>query len=160
MMKKFEIIFNNLNDIEKKSINAYRNARQFKNIAEKQLVILNDKIVQVIIASITNKVFACELFLKSIIIIDTGELIRGHYIQYLIEQSGIKEELKNRLHAYDFDNEIININNSFEEWRYVYERDESMINLGFLNCLCNELEELNRQKILDKYNLNMLESFL
>ena len=35
-----------------------------------------------------------------------------------------------------------------------------IINNGLLNGLCTDLEEIGRNKILEKYNLNMFESFI
>lgn len=37
-MQNFETTFNNLSEIDKKCINAYRNAREFKNIGHNQLL--------------------------------------------------------------------------------------------------------------------------
>ena len=114
-MQNFETTFNNLNEIDKKCINAYRSAREFKNIGTQPVVINNNRMYPVIIASIVNNALACELFLKSIIIMNT---------------------------------------------RYTYERNEMIMNNGFLNGICTVLEEIGRNKILEKYNLNMFESFI
>lgn len=35
-----------------------------------------------------------------------------------------------------------------------------IMNNGFLNGLCTVLEEIGRNKILEKYNLNIFESFI
>ena len=50
----------------------------------------------VIIESIVNNALACELFLKSIIIMNTKEIPRGHSIKRLIIEANISDELKYR----------------------------------------------------------------
>ena len=159
-MENFETIFNRVNEIDKKCINAYRSAREFKNIGTQQLIIIDNRLAPVIIASIVNTVLACELFLKSLIIMDTKKIPKGHSIKKLIIQSNILTELKQKLDNYDLDLEINGIDNAFVEWRYTYERDTMIINNGFLNNFCVVLEEISRKKILENYNLNMLDSFL
>ncbi len=159
-MENFETIFNRLNEIDKKCINAYRSAREFKNIGTQQLIIIDNRLAPVIIASIVNIVLACELFLKSLIIMDTKKIPKGHSIKKLIIQSNILTELKQKLDNYDLDLEINGIDNAFVEWRYTYERDTMIINNGFLNNFCVVLEKISRKKILENYNLNMLDSFL
>ena len=71
-MQNFETTFNNLNEIE------------FKNIGTQPVVINNNRMYPVIIASIVNNALACELFLKSIIIMNTKEIPKGHSIKKLI----------------------------------------------------------------------------
>lgn len=159
-MQSFETTFNNLNEIDKKCINAYRSAREFKNIGRQPAVMINSRIYPVIIASIVNNALACELFLKSIIIMNIKEIPKGHSIKKLIMEANISTELKYRLNNYNFDVEIEGVDNAFIEWRYTYERNEMIINNGFLSSLCSVLEEMSRNKILEKYNLNMLESFI
>lgn len=159
-MQNFETTFNNLNEIDKKCINAYRSAREFKNIGTQPVVITNNRMYPVIIASIVNNALACELFLKSMIIMNTKEIPKGHSIKKLIIEANISAELKYKLNNYNFDVEIEGVDRAFIEWRYTYERNEMIINNGFLNSFCNALEEISRNKILKKYNLNMLESFI
>ena len=161
-MQDFENTFNNLNEIDKKCINAYRSAREFKNIGIQQFIINNNnnRIYPVIIASIVNKALACELFLKSIIIMNIKEIPQGHSIKKLIIEANISDELKYRLNNYNFNVEMEGVDSAFIEWRYTYERNEMIINNEFLTSLCNALEEISRNKILEKYNLNMLESFI
>ena len=159
-MQDFENTFNNLNEIDKKCINAYRSAREFKNIGTQLVVITNNRMNPVIIASIVNKALACELFLKSIIIMNIKEIPQGHSIKKLIIEANISDELKYRLNNYNFNVEMEGVDSAFIEWRYTYERNEMIINNEFLTSLCNALEEISRNKILEKYNLNMLESFI
>lgn len=91
---------------------------------------------------------------------NTNNLVKEHSIKKLINQADIGRELKRNLNNFDFNVEIEKIDNAFIEWRYVYEYNEKTINNGFLIELCDTLEKINRDKILENYNLNMLESFL
>ncbi len=159
-MNDFEVIFNNLDDIDKKAINAYRSGREFKNMATNIMIWINNKPKPVIIPSIVDNALACELFLKSMIIMNTKKLVKEHSLKKLIYEADICLELKNEFKECELDLEIEKIDKAFIEWRYVYERDEIIINNGFLNKLSDALEEISRDKILRKYNLNMLESFI
>ncbi len=159
-MNDFESIFNNLSSIDKKAINAYRSGREFKSLSAYPIVNIDNRMYPTIIASICNKVFACELFLKSIIIINKKSLQKGHKISNLIRESGIKEILEKEFIKYNLENEITKIDDAFQVWRYSYEYDQLTINNGFLNDLCQLLEKICRQKIQEIYNLNMIESFI
>ena len=159
-MNNFEIIYNNLNKLEKKSINAYRSGLEFKNLSIQKVVYVNNSFKPTIIASITNKVFACELFLKSMLMINGIENNKDHLLFNLIKKLNISDELEISLKEYNFIDEILKINNAFQDWRYIYEKDETIINCGFLESLCDELESKCRDKIKRTFNLNMKESFI
>ncbi|MDD2518738.1 MAG: hypothetical protein PHG18_02495 [Bacilli bacterium] len=120
----FETIFNNLDNIDKKSINAYRSARQFKNIAIYPLVRIDDKVAPVLVACIVNKLLSCELFLKSLIIMSTKEIPEGHHLIKLLEKSNVSSIVINRMSNFEFKKELEKINNAFVDWRYIYESDE------------------------------------
>ena len=107
----------------------YRNKTSYYN---------NNRMYPVIIASIVNNALACELFLKSIIIMSTKEIPKGHSIRKLIIEANIADGLKYRLNNYNFDIEIEGVDSAFIEWRYTYERNEMIMNNGFLNDLCIE----------------------
>lgn len=159
-MNDFERIFNDLKIIDKKAINAYRSGREFKSLSAYSIVNIDNRLYPTIIASLCNKIFACELFIKSIIMINKKQLQRGHKISSLIQKSGISKILEKSFIKYNLENEISQIDNAFQVWRYSYEYDQLTINSGFLNDLCQLLEQICRQKIQEVYNLNMLESFI
>lgn len=160
-MNEFEKIYDELNEIDKRCIEAYRSARQFRNIAKQPIIILDGKFVPVIVAGIVDKALSCELFIKSIIILEKKTIHSGHKLNEILEETTILPVLKERMSNFDFDKELIKISNSFIEWRYIYERDGvAQINIVFLDNLCDNLEEIAREKILESYKLNMLESFL
>lgn len=74
-----------------KAINAYRSGREFKSLSAYSIVNIDNRMYPTIIASICNKIFACELFLKSIIMINKKRLQSGHKISNLIQESDIKK---------------------------------------------------------------------
>ena len=159
-MNDFESIFNNLDSIDKKCINAYRRAREFKKLSIQPLIYMDGRYFQVLIASIVNGLFSCELFLKSILILNDKKIPTGHSLKKLLEKTHLATEVKNKLNNYSFDEELEKIDNSFTEWRYCYEKDTLTINRGFVNEFCNALEEIARKQICDIYHLDMNQSFL
>jgi hypothetical protein len=156
----FEQEYEKLNAISKKSINAFRNGREFKYLGSNPLVKINNKLHPTIIASISNTAFACELFLKSIIMINTKKEVKGHLIDELVEKAGVSDKLKNNLLEYDIDKELNEIDNAFTVWRYSYEYDSLKINSKFLFQLCDELENINKNIIQEQFNINMDDSFI
>lgn len=159
-MDDFETIFNNLDSIDKKSINAYRSAREFKNMATQPLVYIDGRYFPTIIASMVNALFSCELFLKALLILRDKKIPRGHSLKKLLNKANLLMDVKKKLINYDFEEELDKIDNSFAEWRYCYEKDTLTANCGFINDFCNVLEEIARKKIFDVYHLDMLESFI
>ena len=160
-MVDFAEIFNNLDSTCQKAINAYRSGREFQMMGGSIMDIRN--IIghkhPTIVASIVNEVFACELYLKTILMIQNHKLVSGHELVDLyskIHNDRIKEKMDN----YNFDEELAKINDAFKEWRYCYESEQLCINSGFLYNLCDVLEEESRILILNKYNLDMNKSFL
>lgn len=160
IMNDFESIFNNLDSIDKKCINAYRRAREFKNISIQSLVYIDGRCFPVLIASMVNVLFSCELFLKSILILNDKKIPSGHSLKKLLKKANLAIEVKNKLNKYSFDEELEKIDNSFSEWRYCYEKDTLTINRSFVNEFCNTLEEIVKNRIFDIYHLNMNQSFL
>ena len=88
------------------------------------------------------------------------EIPEGHHLIKLLEESNISSVVINRMPDFEFEKELEKINNAFVNWRYIYESDESTIYNGFVNTLCEVLEEITREKILEIYKLNMLQSFI
>ena len=88
------------------------------------------------VANIVNSSFACEVFIKSLLIYYGLELkdIRGHELQVLWQKyrtvdsdnAAIVEQKMKEIFHFDndnmFDNFLENISNAFEYWRYIYEK--------------------------------------
>lgn len=161
-MDNFEEIFNSLNRNSKKAINAYRNGRQFMvtGNAGRLGIMINERLYPTIIASIVNEVFACELFLKSMIMIKFGkEAGKKHKLLELYEQLDDKE-IKECLPQYNFDDELQKINDAFTVCRYSYEYESLQVYMGFIFDLCDVLEKNNKKRILKAYKLDMEKSFI
>lgn len=156
----FEQEYEKLDAISKQSINAYRNGREFKNLGSNPLVIINNKFHPTIIAAISNTAFACELFLKSIIMINTKKEIKGHLIDELVKKAELSDILTNNLSEYNISKELSEIDNAFTIWRYSYEYGSLKINSKFLFQLCDELENINKNIIQEQFNINMDDSFI
>ena len=163
-MDNFEQKYNNLNDVSKMAINAYRSGRQFMMTGIQTSgagIVIHNRLYPTIIASVVNEVFACELFLKSMIMIKTGEKsIKKHELLELYDLLDIETIEKSLLKKYDFKEELQKISDSFVTWRYCYECDTIVINRGFVFELCNDLEKENKKIILNEYSLDMDQSFI
>lgn len=160
-MNDFEKNFNRLDSISKMAINAYRSGREFQilgnNIMDFRNIIGHKH--PTIVASVVNEIFACELYFKSILMIQKHEIVKGHELVSLynqIQNINIKAKMIN----YNFDEELNKINDSFEKWRYCYESKQLIIYTGFLYDLCKVLEEESRILIYNEYNLDMNKSFI
>lgn len=92
---------------------------------------------------ITCVSFSIELYLKCILQIEGAKDVRGHKLAALFKQlskaardnvlfylRGAYADLS--LPEHFLNNELVNIDNSFVEWRYVHEKDFAHINLQFL----------------------------
>lgn len=92
------------------------------------------------VPEIVNMAFSCEVFLKTIIVIE-GKKVKGHKLKELWNELNpcyaqmIMDELKSvtELEQDDILASIENISNAFAEWRYLYEVKGRSIYIGFLN---------------------------
>lgn len=162
-MNNLEQEYNKLNDVSKMAVNAYRSGRQFMMTGINTSgfgIVIHNRLYPTIIAAVVNEVFACELFLKSMIMIRTGKKsIKKHKLLELYDLLGI-EAIEKSLLKYDIREELKKISDSFVTWRYCYEYDTIVINRGFVFELCNVLEKENKKIILNEYNLDMDQSFI
>ena len=98
------------------------------------------------VPEIVNSAFACEVFMKSILIfrgLTIDEVYKmNHGLKGLwgaLEASDnaaadrVRERIKNELDLDDnlFDELLSNISNAFKKWRYIYEDHGGKIHLGF-----------------------------
>ena len=116
---------------------------------------------------IVNKSFACEIYLKLILLennIDFKDLkgINGHKIFKLYSKtnSDFKSNLYHEMRLKNFTNiedKIENISEAFINWRYIYEKYEKIDSLDFmfLDELCNYLDEKSKELILKNYNYDV-----
>ena len=191
-------MYNSLNEKGKKIVEMYLTDRQFKNaVLEDEMIILPSAILQKndavlkwgdtkirfrgekpiirIYPFIVNKAFACEVYLKLLLIeadFDFSKLKKSelHNLFKLYENtdSTFKQILLNKFISQFGDNaneefienEIKNISDVFVRWRYIYEKIDEInkVNYGFLNQFCDFLDRYSQQTILDKYHYNVDET--
>jgi len=195
-MSENSIIYDQLCFEYKKNIQMYLTARQFKNaIFDDEVFIIpakngvfdiskinfdglfkpkfkGDKFVIRIMPYIVNKSFACEVYLKLILIIfnvDISDLKAKEkhnlYNLYMKMPEDFKRILFRRyFKASDFEvceefleEEIKKISNAFVGWRYIYETIEtgSTINSGFLSWFCDTLDLYSKTLIKNKYKYDV-----
>ena len=162
-MKNFEENFNKLNLNSKNAVNAYRSGRQFMVTGINTFfpgIRINNRLYPTIISSIVNEIFACELFLKSMLMIKNGNNTTKKHKLLDLYDSLDNEDIEKYLLKYEFRKELEKISNSFVMWRYCYEYDSIIINSEFVFDFCSTLEKINREKIFEEYNLDMEKSFI
>ena len=108
------------------------------------------------VPEIVNSAFACEVFMKSILIFRDLTIDEVHKMNHglkglwwALEASDkamadrVRERIKNELDLDDnlFDELLSNISNAFKKWRYIYEDHGGKIHLGFLSTFRDELRE-------------------
>lgn len=126
-----------------------------------------DKIISKQSPFIVNKSFACEVYLKLILLennIDFKDLkgINGHKLWKLYSKtkSSFKKELQEYMLPKGFNNideKIKNISEAFINWRYIYQKYEIIDSLDFifLDELCSYLDEQSKQLILKNYSYDV-----
>ena len=117
-----------------------------------------------VVASIVNSAFACEVFIKSLLVFygESIESIKGHELKNLWKryktidgnnaeqvEASVKE-IFNSQNNNIFDELLDNISNAFEYWRYIYEKKNGTLNVGFLKVFRDRLRELCCQTFYKK----------
>lgn len=177
-----------------KTIVMYVTARQFKNaILEEEMIVIpnyfnveegsvlewgstkmtvkGNKCISKVFPFVVNKAFACEVYLKLLLIesnYDLKKLKRGekHNIFKLYEKnnSNLKEYIENEFLIFGesankeyVEKEIKDISNVFIQWRYIYEKlnEENVVNYGFLNMFCELLDKYSQEVIMKNYNYDV-----
>jgi HEPN domain-containing protein len=93
-----------------------------------------------VVPEIVNSTFACELFMKCIILIHgTEQLAHTHSLKKLFNllPSNIQSEIQTDLSSLceDFDRRLAEISDLFEECRYAFEYERLCLNLPYLRKL-------------------------
>lgn len=118
----------------------------FLHFAE-QINNLDDIICGGIYPFVVNSAFACELYIKAILICNSNnnKIEKGHDLKKLFEtlsvevQSNIKATF-NRKKVGNLDAILPEINTAFIDWRYAYEKAVN-INLSGIQALAKSLKE-------------------
>lgn len=182
-----EKIYKSLSPKEKQIVEMYLTARQFNNaVLEEEILIMpssafgnkegifkwgetkitvrGDKTIVKAYPYVVDKSFACEVYLKLLILLDRDFNCKkiGHNIFKLYSKTNdtfkadflkvFKCKYGEKADEIFLQNEIRNISNVFVEWRYIYEKTdlEKRVNIGFLNAFCNYLDRYAQRKILEK----------
>lgn len=107
------------------------------------------------VANIVNSVFACEVFIKSLLSFHgiSGNKLKGHELKELWNKlrildskntSLIEKSIKSWFNSENenlFDELLDSVSNAFEYGRYIYEKDNWNINPNFLRGFRNILRE-------------------
>lgn len=194
--KETEDGYKKLSSKGKKLVEMYITARQFKNaILEEEMIILpakqnnikegsiinwggtkvtfrGDKSITRIYPFIVNKSFACEVYLKLILVeLDFNFKTLKHYeLHSILKLYENTDDIFKRVFVKTFNNkygeqankeflekEITNISDVFSKWRYIYEKinQENIVNSGFLNSFCDFLDRYVQKLILFKYKYDV-----
>jgi hypothetical protein len=116
------------------------------------------------VACIVNSAFACEVFIKALLIYygNTVDEIHGHELYKLWAKykeidigcaSNVEQTVKNIFNSKNanmFDECLRNISNAFYEWRYIYEKHGATIHIQFLRIFREALREFCCEKFYNK----------
>lgn len=116
--------------------------------------------LEYIIPIIVNASFACELYMKSILV-KSGLPVKklrkcGHKLDELFyilpdgQRNDIQKRMYNRGYGNEFELHLGEISNAFIEWRYWFEGTEKCVENIFLGNFCDVLEE-----VADRYVCGM-----
>ena len=111
----------------------YRGAKIILESAGKQMFDPNSTTFQLpILPCITNMAFSLELYLKCLFAIENVNIKRTHkiYDLYKLSKKTKSEIAKNILEYKEFEKNLEEISNAFEEWRYSYEKEKLSIDIN------------------------------
>ncbi len=162
-----QITFNNIKLEDLISKYNLKDNFQVKLNGDSLVTVRGKEIISKQIPFIVNKSFACEIYLKIILLennIDFKDLkgINGHKIFKLYSKTNI--DFKSNLHHEmclkkftNIEDKIENISEAFINWRYIYEKYEKIepLDFMFLDELCNYLDAKAKELILKNYNYDV-----
>ena len=127
---------------------AYLIACQFKTVANEFMDSLY------LYPTVVNASLACELFLKSLVMLQDREqekttYIEVHSLKYLYDCLNIetKEKIKALAGIYGFDSFIEEAKLAFEEWRYAYEHKKLYISIYDILRLADALQSILNERL-------------
>jgi hypothetical protein len=114
-----------------------------------------------------NLSFACEMFIKCLLVIEDIKYKKVHYLYALFKK--LPDELKNKIkmdyknliikknmiHLSSFDQQLELHTNVFHEWRYYFDESVSTteVDYKFLMCFSMVLRDINYSMIKQKTNI-------
>ena len=134
----------------------FEEARIFLKVSE-QLENDEETLFGGIFPYVVNSALACELFLKTIIMINSTprQIVREHELTTLFnslpteDQTNIKELFSRRM-KHDFDSLIEEMSSTFVKWRYAYEQETIKINITGILTLAQVLNDYITEIYVDK----------
>ena len=134
----------------------FEEARIFLKVSE-QLENDEETLFGGIFPYLVNSALACELFLKTIIMINSTprQIVREHELTTLFnslpteDQTNIKELFSRRM-KHDFDSLIEEMSSTFVKWRYAYEQETIKINITGILTLAQVLNDYITEIYVDK----------
>ena len=134
----------------------FEEARTFLKVSE-QLENDEETLFGGIFPYVVNSALACELFLKTIIMINSTprQIVREHELTTLFkllpteDQTNIKELFSRRM-KHDFDSLIEEMSSTFVKWRYAYEQETIKINITGILTLAQVLNDYITEIYVDK----------
>lgn len=128
-------------DFEKYAESIIRCADEYATLAVASFPFLFDKAITAIT---TNMAFACELYLKALLVKEQRRIVNGHKIDELfrsIQSDEIKNRIQKRVGYDNFDLCIQEIKLAFTVTRYTYEYKQMACDFKFLNLLMIALRD-------------------
>ena len=113
--------------------------------------ITNEKFEWLPVPAIVNMAFACELYMKSILILNT-ETSKEHNLNELYHTlpPKIKEKIQQKFNSDTpyFQESLNKVADCFEECRYLYEYETLTVNLPFLWRFAEVLKEISHNQVI------------
>lgn len=105
--------------------------RQARSFEKATRALIEEKSIELTVPYIVNGCFCIELLLKALLIKHTGKQ-SGHKLKnlYQLLPYKVKSSLNDRFFSVKFkplENALLDLNNTFVEWRYMHEKTETSI---------------------------------
>lgn len=135
-------------DIRTSSYLTYIRACDFLAVASELNVQEDLKLIPLVV----NTAFACELFLKALLMWENKKPKKVHKIRELFQklEDETRVAIQREADVLDWNFFLDEVNDAFQEWRYLSERDEALgINVAELIGFAKSLEKVYKKVVLD-----------
>ena len=113
-----------------------------------------------VVPEAVNLAFACEIFLKTLLLFNDVKYKRKHKLEDLFNElpQKYKTEIENRclleyrtLHDSFGFSLLFNVSDAFEKWRYCYEHHNLQLKVGFLYIFAAILRDICSQELFGQH---------